>query len=170
MGKRLGNNEPMKSIVIVSCIFAAVVKLAVAGEVTLSLKQAEGLRFSCTLSNATEQQIYVMPMYLEEQFYAQPMQTNAPTGWQTERPFHLADWTDLVPLASGESLHFSATGRPGRPWRITCLASSIPSHMTNKVVLEQKNTITIHSPEMPPIKIPPPQPKTDTNMVKVIGQ
>jgi hypothetical protein len=42
--------------------------------------------------------------------------------------------------------------------------------MTNKVVLEQKNTITIHSPEMPPIKIPQPQPKTDTNMVKVIGQ
>ena len=174
MGKRLGNNEPMKSIVIVSCIFAAVVKLAVAGEVTLSLKQAEGLRFSCTLSNATEQQIYVMPMYLEEQFYAQPAYTNGPTGWQTTRPFNLGDWTDLVPLASGESLQFTQTGRTMgitvRPWRITCLASSIPSHMTNKVVLEQKNTITIHSPEMPPIKIPPPQPKTDTNMVKVIGQ
>ena len=174
MGKRLGNNEPMKSIVIVSCIFATVVKLAVAGEVTLSLKQAEGLRFSCTLSNATEQQIYVMPMYLEEQFYAQPAYTNASTGWQTTRPFCLGDWTDLVPLASGESLQFTQTGRTMgitvRPWRITCLASSIPSHMTNKVVLEQKNTITIHSPEMPPIKIPQPQPKTDTNMVKVIGQ
>jgi hypothetical protein len=159
----------MKSIVIVSCIFAALARLAVAGEVTLSLQQTEGSRFSCTLSNATEQQVYVMPFYLEEQFIARPLWTNGPTGWQTERPFHLADWTDLVPLASGESLHFSAMGRPGRPWRITCLASIVPSHMTNSVVLPEKNKITIHSAEMPPVKIPPSQPKTGTNMVKVVG-
>ena len=64
--------KPMKSIVMVSCIFAAAVKLAVAGEVTLSLKQTEGLKCSCTLSNATGQQIYVMPLYLKEQFFARP--------------------------------------------------------------------------------------------------
>jgi hypothetical protein len=161
----------MKSIVIMSCIFAAAVKLAVAGEVTLSLKQTEGLKFSCTLSNATGQQIYVMPLYLVDVYYAQPAQTNAPTGWVTVRPFHLADWTDLVPLASGASLEFiTATGSTLRPWRITCLASTIPSHMTNEVVLEETNKITIHSAEMAPIKITPAQRKTDTNMVKVIGQ
>jgi hypothetical protein len=161
--------KPMKSIVMVSCIFAAAVKLAVAGEVTLSLKQTEGLKCSCTLSNATGQQIYVMPLYLKEQFFARPMWTNGPAGWQTERPFHLADWTDLVPLASGTALEFTATGSTLRPWRITCLASTVPSHMTNAVVLEETNKITIHSAEIPPVKIPPSERKTGTNLVKVIG-
>jgi hypothetical protein len=160
----------MKSIVMVSCIFAAAVRLAVAGEVTLSLKQTEGLKFSCTLSNATDQQIYVMPLYLVDVYNAQPAHMNASTGWVTVRPFHLADWADLVPLASGASLEFTATGSTLRPWRITCLASTVPSHVTNAVVLEETHKITIHSAEIPPVKIPPSERKPATNMVKVIGQ
>jgi len=80
----------------------------------------------------------------------------------------------LVPLAPGESLQFAAAGRTMgitvRPWRITCLASTVPSHMTNAVVLEEKNKITIHSAEMPPVKIPASERKTGTNMVKVIDR
>jgi hypothetical protein len=48
----------MKSTIIVSCVLAAAAGLLVAGEVTLSLKQTQGLRFSCSLTNRYEVTAY----------------------------------------------------------------------------------------------------------------
>jgi len=138
----------MKLTIIFSLIFAAAIGLATAGEVTLSLKQIEGAKYSGSLTNATGQQVYIAPIYLVEQFNAQPNCSTCATGWIASRPMVIDEAKDFVPLASGASFKFTVIGSPRLPWRVTCIA------VTNSISVTDKNAkpqgrIVIQSAEMP---------------------
>jgi hypothetical protein len=141
----------MKSAVILGFIFAATFGLVTAGEVTLSLKQIEGLKFSGSLTNATEQKIYVLPFYLMEQFYAQPNCSDCATGWVASRPMPINDAKDFIPLVSGAVIKFDAIGSPDPrlPWRITCIAVTNTIHVGDKTTPDEKSRIVIQSDEIP---------------------
>jgi hypothetical protein len=138
----------MKTNVIFSLIFAAAIGLAAGGEVTLSLKQIEGLKFSGSITNSTDRQVYVAPIYLVQQFYAQPNCSDCATGWVASRPMAIDEAKDFIPLASGASFKFTVIGSPHLPWRVTCVA------VTNSISVTDKNAkpqgrIVIQSAEMP---------------------
>ena len=149
----------MKSAIIVSCIFAAAVGLAAEEGITLSLKQVEGLKFSCSLTNATGKQVYVAPFYLEEHFYAEPNCSTCATGWVASRPMVIGNAEDFIPLASGAAIKFDAIGCPDPrlPWRISCFAVTNSAHVSDKTTPQGR--IVIQSVEMPKAKLPPSQPK-----------
>ncbi len=146
----------MKSAIIMSCIFAAAVGLAAAGEITLSLKQVEGLKFSCSLTNSTGKQVYVLPIYLEEHFYAQPNCSDCATGWVASRPMVIGDAKDFIPLVSGAAIKFDAIGCPDPrlPWRVSCFAVTNSVHLSDKPMPDERSRIVIRSAEMPGTKMP----------------
>jgi hypothetical protein len=140
----------MKPTFIFGLIFAVAIGLAAAGEVTLSLKQIEGLEFSCSLTNASQKQVYVAPFYIMEQFYAQPNCSDCATGWVSTRPMVIGEAKDFIPLASGTAIKFDAIGCPDPrlPWRVSCFA------VTNSISVTDKNAkpqgrIVIQSAQMP---------------------
>jgi len=148
IGRRPRHNEIMKTVIIL-IFFAAVVGLAAAGEITLSLKRVEGLKFSCSLTNATERQVYVAPFYLEEHFYAQPNCSDCATGWVASRPMVIGEAKDFIPLASGAAIQFEAIGNPDPklPWRISCFAVTNAVHASDKTMPDEQSRIVIRSPQ-----------------------
>ena len=139
----------MRATVILGFVLSAVVELAAAGEITLSLKQIEGLKFSCILTNASGNQVYVTPFYLEEHFYAQPNCSTCATGWVASRPMVIGNANDYIPLESGAAITFDAIGNPNPnlPWRISCFAVTNSVHVNDNTA--PKGRIVIQSVEIP---------------------
>jgi hypothetical protein len=154
IGKQLRHNDAMKSFVIFFITFAVGAVLAAAGEITLSVKQTEGMKYSCSLTNATQNQLYIAPFYLEEHFYAQPNCSDCATGWVASRPMAINDAKDFIPLASGGVIKFEAIGNPRLPWRISCFAATNSVHAFDKVMPDEKSHIVIRSPELPGANLP----------------
>jgi len=149
IGKQPRHNEIMKRFVIFCIFFVAATGFTAAGEITLSLKQIEGLKFSCSLTNASEKQVYVAPFYIMEQFYAQPNCSTCATGWVSTRPMIIGEAKDFIPLASGTAIKFDAIGCPDPrlPWRVTCIAVTSSIHISDKIKSEGR--IVIQSAEIP---------------------
>jgi len=124
-----------------------VIGLAPAGDATLSLKQSEGLRFSISLTNTNERQIYVVPFYLMEQLYADPNCSTYATGWVAGRPMVIGEAKDFIPLPSGAAIQFEAIGSPDPwlPWRISCFAVTNSVHIGDKALPGEKSRIVIRS-------------------------
>lgn len=144
----------MKFATIIFCAFTLAVMMAKAGEITLLIKQAQGLKFMGDLTNATATQVYIAPFYLEEQFYAQPNCSDCPTGWVAGRPMAINDAKDFIPVAPRASIKFVVIGNPNPKlsWRITCVAVTNSVHVSDKTTFKEKSHILIHSPEISGIK------------------
>lgn len=136
----------MKSVIISAFIFGMLTGLVVADGITLSLTQIEGLKYSCSLTNANKYQVYIAPFYLEEKFYKHPDCLDCATNWVGSRPMAINAAKDFIPLAPGAVLNFNAIGEPDPhlPWRISCFG------LTNVVHAAADDRIVIHSPEIAP--------------------
>ena len=133
-------------------VLTALVGVVMAGEISLTLKPMQGLKFTGCLTNETGRTLYIVPYYLREDFHAKPDCDICPTGWVSHAPMTINKANDFIPLASGTGFQFEVFGcEPRLPWRITCVASTNEVHCDDKT-MPHEGRIEIHSPEMPVAK------------------
>jgi hypothetical protein len=133
-------------------ILTAAVGSVMAGEITLTLKPVEWLKFTGCLTNGSRQTLYITPIYLREQFYAKPDCDVCPTGWVASMPMTINHANDFIPLARGRELRFDAVGcEPRLPWRISCFAVTNEVHADDRM-MPKEQSIAIHSAVMPSSK------------------
>lgn len=143
----------MRFLIAICTLSVATVCACAAGEVRIFVETNQITNAICVITNSTEHEVFVLPVWMPQEFYATPACSDCATNWISHRPGAIGKVDDLIPLAPKAALKFPVDVYFQRPWRITTCAFTKRFHFNDREPsppMDPKDRIELRTHTMQP--------------------